>query len=284
VFFDVSPPDSAGVRHFSVAKTGVITPDEPRTLTRHAPGRPLRVGVMMATLGPHKLPVVVTKSGKVYEIAPTKRSATGRPVLTDGSGKPMEVLRVGIGPDNKPIFYGLNGKPIGNPKSAFDAGTLPRAKGKQAADSDNFVQKFTVGKNSYFVGRRGMVIDTEVNQAGNGVLMSQNGSLVYYASMVNDVYAYFLTGAKNGGIPPNPNNSVVVGGVTHFRFPHDLPTITEVTNFATANGFTIVDPKALAVELKTSWVDAATVPNPAQYVIVKGISQPTIRLIRITGS
>ena len=46
-----------------------------------------------------------------------------------------------------------------------------------------------------FVDLVGNVIDSEEGQADGGVLLTQSGSLVYYVSMTNDVFAYFLTGA-----------------------------------------------------------------------------------------
>lgn len=268
VFFDVSPPDSSGVRHFFVTQTGV---NGQRTLTRHKPGELSHFGVRMAAFGPHNLPVVITKGNKVYEIAPPRMSASGRVIVLDGSGKETEVSRLTLDANKKPVLLDNHNKPITNPKSSIDLTSLSKPKnGVGPANPADLVVKFTASASggSYFLGPVGFLLDVEVNQAGNGVLMSQNGSLVYYASMVNDVYAYFLTGTKDGGIPPTPANSVVVGGTTIFKFPTDIVGLTEVTNFATANGFTIVDPKALAVELKTSWVDAATVADPSKYVIV----------------
>jgi len=272
VFFDVSPPDSMGIRHFNVAQNGMQTPAEPRTLTRHVAGQPLKVGVRMAAFGPHNLPVAITRAGKIYEIAPTVLSSRGLPMMRDGSGKPIEVARTGLALDKSVILYDAKGKVIANPKAPADLENNVKSKaGTRAGDPADLVIQLSSGGHSSFFGPGGRIMGIEVNQATNGVLMSQAGSLVYYASMVNDVFAYFLTGTKNGGIPPTPANSVVVGPNTIFRFPTDLVGLTEVTNFATANGFTIVDPNALAVELKTSWVDASTLPNPGQYIKVKAI-------------
>jgi hypothetical protein len=117
----------------------------------------------------------------------------------------------------------------------------------------------------------GEVIGFEQGQAGDdSVLMAQNGSLVYYAIFVNDVYASFLTSTKKGLISPAPT-----------QFPTSM---TDLTNITAANGgHSFPDANVLAVEVKTSWVETtgldtsnyitinATIPtyntsNPAQWV------------------
>jgi hypothetical protein len=85
--------------------------------------------------------------------------------------------------------------------------------------------------------------------------MSQNCSLVYYGISVNDVYAYFLTGVKDGAITP---------GTT---FPTTAADLAQITGFAAAHGgVTFPDPNALAIVVKTAWVEAPTLPNPGDYV------------------
>jgi len=87
--------------------------------------------------------------------------------------------------------------------------------------------------------------DIEFGQAtSNGVLISQGNSLVYYAIQVNDVYARFLTGQKSGGINPAPTN-----------FPTKQADLDAITKFAGP----LSDLNAMAIEIKTSWVDASTV-------------------------
>jgi hypothetical protein len=84
----------------------------------------------------------------------------------------------------------------------------------------------------------------ETGQAGGGgVLISQGGSLVFYGIHVNDVYAEFLTGQKAGAIQATD-------------FPTSQADLNAVQQYA---GETFADGIALTLELKTSWVDAATV-------------------------
>ena len=77
--------------------------------------------------------------------------------------------------------------------------------------------------------------------------------------MVNDVYAYFLTGLMDGVIEPgNPKPT----------FPTTMSDLAAITSFAAAHGKTFVDPDALAVEIKTSWIEAAGLPNLSNYITI----------------
>jgi hypothetical protein len=100
------------------------------------------------------------------------------------------------------------------------------------------------------------VVPVEQGQGGgSAVLMSQNCSLVYYGISVNDVYAYFLTGVKQGAITP---------GTT---FPTTAADLAQITGFAASHrDVTFPDPNALAVVVKTAWVEASTLPNLSDYV------------------
>ena len=75
--------------------------------------------------------------------------------------------------------------------------------------------------------------------------------VVYYLTTVNNVFAYFTTGVKNGAIPSPSGNPNLA------QFPTTQAELNLITNFATANGKTLIDPEALAIEIKTSWVEAA---------------------------
>lgn len=99
----------------------------------------------------------------------------------------------------------------------------------------------------------------EVGQAGSsGVLVSQQKALVYYGIHVNDVYGYFLSGQMTGGIT----------GVTDF--PRNASDLTTVVSYAqSAYGATMANTEALVIEMKTSWVDATTVPDPDSYVTIE---------------
>lgn len=93
----------------------------------------------------------------------------------------------------------------------------------------------------------------ETGQAGGGgVLISQQGSLVYYGIHVNDVYAAFLGGQKSGVLQTD-------------AFPTTQADLSAIEKFA---GTQFSDGIALTMELKTSWVDASTVKK-ADYITIK---------------
>jgi hypothetical protein len=95
----------------------------------------------------------------------------------------------------------------------------------------------------------------EVGQAGrtSGVLMSQTGSLVYYGVHVNDFYATFATGYKNGPLKETK------------YFARTAADQKKVEDYAQDIGVKIDAPETLAIELKTSWVRADTLKNKDDY-------------------
>jgi hypothetical protein len=105
----------------------------------------------------------------------------------------------------------------------------------------------------------------EVGQAGGGgVLMSQRKSFVYYGVHINDLYAAFLTGQmtqESGGTLAKAK-----------KFPRTKADMDAVTSYAASHTPPIqVDaPESLAMELKTSWVVADTLPNKEDYFRIVG--------------
>lgn len=104
------------------------------------------------------------------------------------------------------------------------------------------------------VDKTGKIISEE-GQATDDVLMDVNGNLVYYISMVNDVYVEFL----------NAVNQKKMKGNT---FPTTKAERDSIFAFAKQNGITLKNPDALALEIKTSWVDAAKVKNTEEFVVI----------------
>lgn len=109
----------------------------------------------------------------------------------------------------------------------------------------------------------------ETGQAGGGgALISQRGSLVYYGIHVNNVYAYFAKITSEGGF-----NSPSDKKANPNQFPNAFPTLEKDLKELNSHipGGEIRDGKALAMELKTSWVEANFVENPEQYVIINAV-------------
>ncbi|YCM43455.1 hypothetical protein V2O64_19285 [Verrucomicrobiaceae bacterium 227] len=102
-------------------------------------------------------------------------------------------------------------------------------------------------------------------QAGmiSGVLMTQDtgispdGSLVYYALHVNDVYAYMASGI----------NSKELTGLN--QFPTTQPELQSIINYAGESyGASLPDSQALTLELKSSWVKADPSLDLSQYLTI----------------
>ena len=239
-FYDVSPP--------AASPSPTACPE--RTLIPHTPGKPPFFNLRQAQVGPHGLPVLIDKRGRMFEIEPARIGPGGREFILNKLGRSIEIERVKLGPDKKPIFLDKAGKAIPGPKLKI------RPEFRNA----RMVQKFMIGKMPLFVDFAGNVVEVEQGQAGGSqVLEAQNGSLVYYETMVNDVYAYFLTGTKTGGITPTPT-----------RFPTTPGDLNQIRAFATAHdGKVFHDADALAVEVKSSWVEAAGLPNPSSYITMR---------------
>ncbi|MBQ4834901.1 hypothetical protein [Pseudoalteromonas luteoviolacea] len=90
---------------------------------------------------------------------------------------------------------------------------------------------------------------------GDGVLLSQQASLTYYGINVNDVFAYYRTGQDQGKFK---------GTEIAYEFPNTIQGLRRVENFA---GRRFKDGHTLAMEIKTSWVDASTV-DASRYLVI----------------
>jgi hypothetical protein len=230
IFFDVSPLDAGATR----------------TLIPHTPGQPNPYSLREAQVGRRGLPIIFDKAGRMLDVQRPRLGPNGMPLILNQSGQAVEVERIKLKPGGKPMFLDPAGRAIAHPKPMILNGL----------SKTTTVQRFMVGRIPLLIGSSGDVIDVDQGQAfDKGVLQAQNGSLVYYATLVNDVYAYFLTGTKGGGITPTPT-----------QFPTTPDELMKINNFASSKGKTFSDANALAVELKTSWVEAAGLPNLDTYV------------------
>jgi hypothetical protein len=235
VFFDVSPPDSNG----------------DRTFIPHAPAGTLgnpKFSLRAAQVGAHGLPVVMSRQGKMFEIEQPRVARSGKQLILNRAGRSIEIESATIARNGKPVLRDKAGRTI----------LGPRAMVRPQLSKPRTVQKFMIGKRAFFFDSFGNVIDTEEGQADGGVLLAQNGSLIYYNTTVNDVYAYFLTGAKNGGILPMPT-----------KFPTTQSDLNKIVAFAAAHGRTFPDPNALAIEVKSAWIETTGLPNLSSYITMQ---------------
>ena len=233
-FFDVSPPDSSGKRSF----------------IPHLPGVLRNFSLRAAQVGPNGLPVVLSKAGKLLEVVTPPTAPSGNPLIHDKAGNFVEIGKLNVTADNKAVFFDAAGAKIDHvvtPPAAHPA-------------VSKIVRKFVVGAQTIFLDPLGNVVETEEGQADDGVLVAQNGSLVYYVTIVNDVYAYMRTGAVDSGITPAPT-----------QFPTDAAELAKIVAFAGAHGVTFPDPDALAIEIKSSWVETTGLHDPGSYFTMPAV-------------
>src|SRR5712692_6317374 len=231
VFFDVSPLDGSGNRTFIPHTPGII-----RNFTLRA-----------AQVGRHGLPVIMAKGGRMLEIEPPRLAPSGKQLILNQAGRLIEIESATL-ERGKPVFRDKVGKAIPKAKPIL----------RPQVSKALIAQKFMIGRIPIFLDPFGNVIDTEEGQADGGVLEAQSGSLIFYETIVNDVYAYFLTGTKDGGITPAPT-----------QFPTTQAALNKIIAFAAAHGKTFPDPNALAIEIKSSWIEAAGLPNLSSYITVQ---------------
>ena len=132
--------------------------------------------------------------------------------------------------------------------------------------------------------------EIEVGQAGNSdALLTQQEALVYYGVHANDVYALFTTEQKNLILPAckteykqcaseivgeclKEYNKCKVASIPDIEFPNTQAQLNDVSTFASNYGYPLGwDKMALAMELKTSWVDADTVLDKSRYVLGQAV-------------
>jgi hypothetical protein len=259
-FFDVSP-ESGGIRTL---------------ITHTCNARPLtgiirNLNLRAAQVGPNGLPVVISTAGKLFEVEIPPLSAAGKPLVFSAAGAAVEVQSITV-KDGKATFIDKTGKPVvglrpilRNLRPAAIARVTPAPDKLQvratAITKSAVLQRFIAGGIPIFLDALGNVIEVEQGQANtDGVLMSQTNSLVYFGITVNDVYAYFRTGVTDGFISPTGGNP--------GQFPTTASDLAQITGFAAAHGATFPDPNALAIEIKTAWVDASTLPDASNYITV----------------
>ena len=258
VFYNVSGKNAAGQRTYSRNLPNFVFPF---------------LNVRSAQVGPNGLQRLIAKDGRAFEVLPAPLAENGKSLIRDSAGKLVEINKIDAKPGKKPTFFGANNKPIALPGTLkLDATLAARVAPKLLTGLNSKVAKKLVqgfkdpatGK-AVFVDSLGNTIEPTQGQAGSlsGVLVGQNQSLVYYATMVNDVYAFFQTGATNGAIP-NPNNV----------FPTSQTQLDPIVAYAASKGVPIPDGIALAVEIKTSWIDVAGLTalglNPSNYITANG--------------
>ena len=275
VFYNVSPPDQNGNRTLAQNATG---------------GGFIRMALRKAQVGPEALPIVRDQTGKIYNVEPLLLGPTGRPLMVDRLGRSVEVQRVRVGPTGTLTLLDRADKVI-EPRLGPDRAPILLGR----TGSPIRLERVIPGLNGSFIflDQFGNAIEFGEGQAdgSESVLMAQNGSLVYFSIFVNDEYAYFLTGNKDGDFAP-----------AQPTFPTNTTQMQQIYSLAAAHGHILTDSNTLAMEVKTAWIETqgldaskyvtihATIPtydtsNPGVWV-TNGTKQAQLALvgIHIVGS
>lgn len=250
-FFDVSLPDNSGHRHFVPHTAGLIHAFNLRTAQR---------GIL-------DLPVVMEKKTlRMLEIIPSPMSAAGKQLVLNANGEEVEVGKIHFDAKRVPLLLDTAGNEIKAPQALLHSKTntkqLPferKLSQFERFDRSELVQKLVDGNSFVLLDLAGHFIETEQGQADGGVLMAQNGSLVYYGLIVNNVFALYRT-MQGASVTPGT------------KFPLSQTDLDAVTAFAAGHGQpAVIDPEALAVEIKTSWVEAAGLTDANKFIQMKAV-------------
>jgi hypothetical protein len=235
VFFEISPANEGNQR----------------TLAINSPSRNKQVSVGISQVGPHGFSAVFDRMGRMRRLLRLERAAnSGNPLIRDQDGKQVEIAGTKIGRNREPIFLDASGKPIEFARSVDGSPLLHDSSGNTIEFARPFKTIMLRGQR-FFLDRSGSVIETARGLASDEmVLMAQGDKLVYYTVAVNDVFAYFLTGAKQHALPD-------------ASFPITKDDLNAVEVFANKQ---FPDKNVLAVEIKFAWIEAAGLPNSSSYV------------------
>lgn len=247
-FYTVTPEDASGRRSF----------------IQNNPKLPLQMLLRKTELGPHGLPALMARTGQIVEVQKTTTPVP--PIVRLPTGKMVTLSAAKRAPNGALQLFDAKGVQVQAAKLALPMIVRPKimmAPNKfvpvvpaHAVQTSIIARKIILNKIPIFIDSAGNIIDVEPGQADGGVLLSQNNSLIYYITVVNDLYAFDRTMKGPALITPP----------TSINFPTTAAQGAVVTAFAASKHHTILEPQALAVESKSSWIEASSVPNPGDYI------------------
>jgi hypothetical protein len=172
-----------------------------------------------------------------------------------------------LGRNGKPILLDAKGSVI-QTLASRGINTIQRQKATAQISTMIVATKFVVDGIAIFTDPSLAVIDVEQGEAiSNGVLEAQTsagGSLIYYATVVNDVYAYYATAVADGKISL-VSDGICTPAAGSVCFPTTGPQLNQIASFATGHA-TFPDANALAIEVKSAWVAAAGLADLGSYI------------------
>ncbi|MET4210324.1 hypothetical protein [Bradyrhizobium sp. LA2.1] len=242
-FFGVSPPDANNKRKF--------LPQDDNKLLSFAPA--------ISLVDKNGRSVVTDSTGKKREVVNVTTASGNRMVFRDKTDNPVNVASIAVAANGKPLLLDKANKVLDVQTTANGAPLLRDSMGKVIELADTTVDVKGIQR---LVTTSGEVV--EFGQAGgNAALMTRGNALVYYLLQANDVFAYFKTGVVNSKFPAPPPAQFPINAVQVDQIA-DIAKNAPPPNTRTA----FQDRVALAMELKSSWVEASTLSNPKDYLTI----------------
>jgi hypothetical protein len=252
-FYDVTPPGAGGKRTLLPHAAGFLRPFALRSAQADADG----------------LQLIFDRAGNPVQV---KAAAKGANLtVLSASGQRVQIVHARLGQDGKPILLDRSGNVI---QAQLSRGIKPETRDekiKAPVPTILTAEKFRIDGLSIFIDPALAVIDVEQGEADNGVVEAQTtsgGSLVYFATIVNDVYAYYATAVLDHAISLG-SDGICTPTATAPCFPTTSAQLNQITAFASAHGKTFPDPNALAIEVKSAWVVADGLPNAGSYITME---------------
>lgn len=271
-FYDVSPP-GAGGRTFLPHTSGFIHP----------------LALRAAQVDAQGLQMIFDASGTPIQVKPAP--AGEAPIVLNTAGQQVQIAHVRLRKGERPILLDANGNRIQAQHSVGARPEVRAEKGRAEVPMMITAKKFVIDGIPIFIGPSQTVIDVEQGEADNGVVEAQltsGGSLIYYATLVNDVYGYYATAVLDNPISGSTPFVLSGDGIctppsksspTPPCFPTNGTQLAQITAFASGHGTTFPDANALAIEVKSAWVVAAGLPNLSSYITMNAtipVYNPTV--------
>ena len=229
------------------------------SLVAHQPGIPLAARSALQKNGPNRLPVYTDGKGAFYEVQFHKPGE--KVFVKTAAGQIVELGPVQKNPAGQVLLKGKNGQSLENVTFVT---TLDHP--------GHVLHGFSTPGGPVFLDNNAKPINTYINQATGDALMARNGSLVYYITLVNDMYAFYRSAVAD------TKSKYHMSGI---HFPTDSLSRDSITAYARSIGYKApADSNALTIEVKSSWVlaDSLTDLNTKDYVTIDAIV-PTYKKI-----
>jgi hypothetical protein len=239
-FFAVDSPGSDGGRK-------LIRQDDPQQ-------KGIRASIALVEKNPS---VIVDSRGKQRAAVTLETPADALSPFLDKSNKAVDVVSIAASIEGKPLLLDRFNKALDFKEAANGA---PAIAGPSAETVKLANETALVDGAQHLLTEGGAVVffnPVATSQVMKDVLIARNGAIVYYLIQVNDVFAYFRIGTETNAIP------------TPQQLPSEASALAATEAFANTalppdhkNSFG--DRDAMAMQLKSSWIDLSALPDAAR--------------------